>query len=100
MMWKNGNKENNKKMEYAQTTHNRTVYAAPAVAGLAYEKTQSAYGLCALFSPAHFCGCWKPCGFLYRNRKNVIYSRYVMRNLALTFSEKHIDNNVNKQYND
>jgi hypothetical protein len=39
----------NKKMEYAATSYNRTVYAAPAVAGLAYEKTQLAYGLCAFF---------------------------------------------------
>jgi hypothetical protein len=31
------------------TAFNRTVYAAPAVAGLAYEKPQSAYGLCAVF---------------------------------------------------
>ncbi|GMO25450.1 MAG: hypothetical protein Pg6A_12790 [Termitinemataceae bacterium] len=28
-------------MVYAATSHNRTVYAAPAVAGLAYEKLQS-----------------------------------------------------------
>jgi hypothetical protein len=34
---------------YARTSHNRTVYAAPAVAGLAYEKPQSAYGLCVVF---------------------------------------------------
>jgi hypothetical protein len=39
----------NKKMVYACTAHNRTVYAAPAVAGLACEKTQSACGLCAFF---------------------------------------------------
>jgi hypothetical protein len=38
-----------KKMEYGGTAYNRTVYAAPAVAGLAYEKTQSACGLCAFF---------------------------------------------------
>jgi hypothetical protein len=36
-------------MVYASTSHNRTVYAAPAVAGLAGEKTQSACGLCAFF---------------------------------------------------
>jgi hypothetical protein len=36
-------------MVYATTSYNRTVYAAPAVAGLAYEKTQSACGLCAFF---------------------------------------------------
>ena len=36
-------------MEYGGTAHNRTVYAAPAVAGLAYEKTQSGYALCAFF---------------------------------------------------
>lgn len=29
-------------MKYALTSYNRTVYAAPAVAGLAYEKMQSA----------------------------------------------------------
>lgn len=33
-------------MGYAATSYNRSVYAAPAVAGLAYEKSQSAYGLC------------------------------------------------------
>jgi hypothetical protein len=47
-------------MEYAKTAHNRTVYAAPAVAGLAYEKTQSGLRPLCVFSPTHFCGCWKP----------------------------------------
>jgi hypothetical protein len=36
-------------MEYAPTSYNRTVYAAPPVGGLGYEKPQSAYGLCAVF---------------------------------------------------
>ena len=41
-MGNTGNNENgNKIMEYGATAHNRTVYAAPALAGLAYEKTQS-----------------------------------------------------------
>jgi hypothetical protein len=31
------------------TSHNRSVYAAGAVAPLGYEKPQSAYGLCAVF---------------------------------------------------
>jgi hypothetical protein len=36
-------------MEYGRTSYNRTVYAAGAKAPLAYEKTQSACGLCAFF---------------------------------------------------
>jgi hypothetical protein len=36
-------------MEYAATSHNRTVYASGAVAPSGYEKPQSAYGLCAVF---------------------------------------------------
>jgi hypothetical protein len=37
------------KIKAEKTAHNRAVYAAPAVAGLAYKKTQSACGLCAFF---------------------------------------------------
>jgi hypothetical protein len=36
-------------MRYGRTAHNRTVYAAPPVGGLGYEKPQSAYGLGAFF---------------------------------------------------
>jgi hypothetical protein len=36
-------------MEYARTSHNRTVYASPPVGGSGYEKPQSAYGLCVVF---------------------------------------------------
>jgi hypothetical protein len=43
---------------YGTTAPNRTVYAAPAVAGLAYEKTQSGLRPLCVFSPAHFCKPW------------------------------------------
>jgi hypothetical protein len=36
-------------MEYAPTSHNRSVYASPPVGGSGYEKTQSGYALCAFF---------------------------------------------------
>jgi hypothetical protein len=41
----------NKVIKYktAQTAHNRSVYASPPVGGSGYEKTPSAYGLCAFF---------------------------------------------------
>jgi hypothetical protein len=48
------------KYKAAHTAHNRTVYAAPAVAGLAYDKTQSGLRPLCVFSPAHFCKPWKP----------------------------------------
>jgi hypothetical protein len=71
-------------MGYGHTAYNRSVYASGAVAPSGYEKPQSACGLCAVFS-ATFLRLLETCGFLYRNRKNVIYSRNVMRN---NFSKK------------
>jgi hypothetical protein len=69
----------NKIMEYGATAHNRSVYASPPVGGSGYEKPQSAYGLCGVFS-ATFLRLLETYGFLYRNRKNVVNSRNVMRN--------------------
>jgi hypothetical protein len=62
-------------MVYAPTAHNRTVYASPPVGGSGYEKPWSAYGLCAVFLRHIFAVAETAAQFLYRNRKNVIYSR-------------------------
>jgi hypothetical protein len=75
-----------KNKNYA-TAPNRTVYAAGAVAPSGYEKPQSGYGLCAFFS-ATFLRLLETYGFLYRSRKNVIYSRNVMRHTLAIFGKK------------
>ncbi|GHV58709.1 hypothetical protein AGMMS49579_26340 [Spirochaetia bacterium] len=49
----------NKIMGYAQTAHNIR-YTLRRSSGLAYEKPQSGLRPLWGFSPAHFCGCWKP----------------------------------------
>jgi hypothetical protein len=46
--------------------------------GSGYEKPQSAYGLCGVFLRHIFAVAKTATQFLYRNRKNVIYSRNVM----------------------
>jgi hypothetical protein len=66
---------------YAQT---RFAGLTPPVVGSAYEKPQSAYGLSAVFLRT-FLRLLKTYGFLYRNRKIVIYSRNVMRNGGKNF---------------
>jgi len=48
----------NKRVEYAHTSHNRTVCAAPPVGGLGSVKPQSAQAPLWDFTPPHFCGCW------------------------------------------
>jgi hypothetical protein len=45
-LWNN----NNNIIVYARTAHNRTVYASPPVGGSGYEKPQSGYALCWVFS--------------------------------------------------
>jgi hypothetical protein len=67
-------------MEYGDTSHNRTVYAAPAVAGLASIKHQSALRAFVVFYSSTFLQALETYGFLYRACKNVVYSRNVMRN--------------------
>jgi hypothetical protein len=46
-----------------------------AYGGLGYEKPQSAYGLCTVFLRHIFTAAGNAPHFLYRNRKNVAYSR-------------------------
>jgi hypothetical protein len=53
--------------------------------GAAYEKPQSAYGLCAVFLRHIFAAAKTAARFLYRSRKNVIYNRNVKRNAPLNF---------------
>ena len=58
-------------MEYGGTAHNKR-YTLRRSSGLAYEKTQSAYGLCAFFLRHIFAVAGIASQFLYRNRKNVV----------------------------
>jgi hypothetical protein len=55
-------------MEYAHTSPNRTVYAAP-LCGLASENTQSGFRPLCVFSPAHFAVAGLATQALIRNRK-------------------------------
>jgi hypothetical protein len=50
-----------------------------AVGGSGYEKTQSGYALCSFFFVT-FLRLLEHFVFLYRNHKNVPYSRNVIRN--------------------
>jgi hypothetical protein len=59
-----------------------------AFGGLAYEKPQSAYGLCAVFLRHIFLRPETAARFLYRAQKNVAYNRNVMRNTTLKFFKK------------
>jgi hypothetical protein len=72
-------------MEYGQTAHNRSVYASPPSAARATKNRSRAAPFVRFFS-ATFLRLLETYGFLYRNRKNVIYSRNVMRNAFLNFS--------------
>jgi hypothetical protein len=71
-----------------KTSSNRTVCAAPAVAGLASEKHQSGYALCGVFLRHIFLRPETATQFLYRAQKNVAYSRNVMCNLSPPFLKK------------
>jgi hypothetical protein len=51
-----------------------------AYGGLAYEKPQSAYGLCAVFLRHILPAAETAARFLYRDGQNVAYNRNVMRN--------------------
>jgi hypothetical protein len=51
-------------MEYGQTAYNRSVYAAPAVAGLVFRSLGQSLRSFPRLIPAHLGGT-KPYGFLY-----------------------------------
>jgi len=57
---------------------NRTVNASPPYGGSGYKKTQSGFALCAIFLRHIFAVAGIASQFLYRNRKNVVYSRDVI----------------------
>ena len=61
-------------MVYAPTSYNRTVYATPAVAGLASIRLGQSLRSFPRLIPAHLRGT-KPYGFLYSAAQTVIYSR-------------------------
>ena len=80
-------------MEYGQTAPNRPVYASPPVGGSGYGFARSfRYASFPRKTSATFLRLLECYAFPYRNRKNVIYSRNVMCNNFLNFSEKFIDN--------
>jgi hypothetical protein len=56
--------------------------------GSGYEKPQSGYALCAVFLHHIFAVAGIASQFLYRNRKNVIYNRNVMRNFSKFYLDK------------
>jgi hypothetical protein len=67
-----------KKMLYGATSHNRSVYASPPLAA----RGSVSLGRLRLphSTPPTFLRLLERFAFLYRNHKNVIYSRNVMRN--------------------
>jgi hypothetical protein len=72
--------KNNKMKNGADATaHNRTVYASPPSAARATKNHSRPTAFVQFFS-ATFLRLLETYGFLYRNRKTVIYSRNVMRN--------------------
>jgi hypothetical protein len=75
-------------MEYGATAYNRIVCAAPAVAGLAYEKPQSGCALCAVFLRHILPAAGIATQFLYRGGKNVAYNLNVRCNFAQIFFKK------------
>ena len=80
------------------TSHNRTVYASPPVGGSASIRLGQSLRSIPTLTPDTFLRLLETYGFPYRNRKNVIYSRNVMRNGAQTFV-KIIKNMVDKEKN-
>jgi hypothetical protein len=60
---------------------------------LAYEKHQSAYGLCGVFLRHIFLRPETATQFLYRAQKNVACSRNVMRNTPEIFLKMYLFNN-------
>jgi hypothetical protein len=82
---------NNKDSENAPTSHNRIVYASPPKGGSGYEKTQSGYALCAVFSPPHL-GQGAMLRIALLPAPNVVYFFYVMRhNFKIFVKNKEID---------
>ena len=71
-------------MKYGTTSHNRIVYAS-GLKALGFRSPRSAAPLTAHSST--FLRLLKRFAFLYRNRKNVVYNRNVMRNKNLKLLE-------------
>jgi hypothetical protein len=68
-------------MVYAPTSYNRIVCAAPPNGGLAYEKPQSGYAICAVFRRHILSAAETATQFLYRSRKKTLHTTamsYVM----------------------
>ena len=68
-------------MKENTTAHNRSVYAAPAVAGLASATARSfRYAPFPRRCSGTFCPPCKCCAFAYPGGQNIVNSRNVMRN--------------------